>query len=111
MAAATPTVTRSTHRTSSQCLAVARRPRDLHRTKNFLDNVINRVPATIIVKDAINLRHVLVNKNDGDYLRHSSEADMTLVAARTDEALARLKRSGDRFSEMTPDLDRFKPAA
>ena len=46
---------------------------ELRRTKNFLDNVINHVPAAIIVKDAINLRYVLVNKNGEDYLGHSSE--------------------------------------
>jgi diguanylate cyclase (GGDEF)-like protein/PAS domain S-box-containing protein len=47
--------------------------RELDRTKNFLDNVINHVPAAIIVKDAINLRYVLVNKNGEDYLGRSSE--------------------------------------
>jgi diguanylate cyclase (GGDEF)-like protein/PAS domain S-box-containing protein len=34
---------------------------DLARTKNFLDNVIENVPATIIVKDAHDFRYVLIN--------------------------------------------------
>lgn len=46
---------------------------ELNRTKNFLDNIINHVPAAIIVKNAVNLRYVLVNKNGEDYLGHPSE--------------------------------------
>ncbi|MEJ2435226.1 MAG: EAL domain-containing protein, partial [Pseudolabrys sp.] len=48
--------------------------RELNRTKAFLDNVIDHVPAAIIVKDAVNLRYLLVNKNGEEYLGHSRDA-------------------------------------
>jgi diguanylate cyclase (GGDEF)-like protein/PAS domain S-box-containing protein len=39
-----------------------RAEQDLARTKNFLDTVIENVPATIFVKDARDFRHVLINR-------------------------------------------------
>ncbi|HVZ53552.1 MAG TPA: EAL domain-containing protein [Pseudolabrys sp.] len=45
----------------------------LRRTKNFLDTIIDHVPATIIVKDAANFRYILVNKNGEEYLGHSKD--------------------------------------
>lgn len=45
----------------------------LRRTKNFLDTVIDHVPATIIVKDATSFRYVLINKNGEEYLGHSKD--------------------------------------
>ena len=35
---------------------------ELARTKNFLDTVIENVPATIVVKDARDFRYVLINR-------------------------------------------------
>jgi diguanylate cyclase (GGDEF)-like protein/PAS domain S-box-containing protein len=46
---------------------------ELRRTKNFLHNVIDHVPAAILVKDAINFRYVLINKNGEEYLGHSKD--------------------------------------
>jgi diguanylate cyclase (GGDEF)-like protein/PAS domain S-box-containing protein len=57
--------------THEDVTAHARALRELHSTKTFLDNVIDHVPAAILVKDAINLRYVLVNKNGEEYLGHS----------------------------------------
>ena len=39
-----------------------RAERELERTKSFLDTVIESVPSTIVVKDAQDLRYVLVNR-------------------------------------------------
>ena len=40
---------------------------ELIRTKNFLNSIINHVPASIMVKDVKNSRYVLVNKIGEDY--------------------------------------------
>jgi PAS domain-containing protein len=44
-----------------------RAQRELSRTKNFLDMVIDHVPVTILVKDAATLRYVLINKRGEDF--------------------------------------------
>jgi diguanylate cyclase (GGDEF)-like protein/PAS domain S-box-containing protein len=41
---------------------------ELVRTRNFLDTVIDHVPATIIVKDVDDFRYVLINKQGEDYI-------------------------------------------
>ena len=46
---------------------------ELVRTRNFLDQVINHVPATILVKDANDLRYMLVNKKGEEYLGRSKQ--------------------------------------
>ena len=46
---------------------------ELRRTKNFLDTVIDHVPATIIVKDANNFRYVLVNRNGEEFIGRPKE--------------------------------------
>jgi diguanylate cyclase (GGDEF)-like protein/PAS domain S-box-containing protein len=46
---------------------------ELHRTKNFLDTVIDYVPAAILVKDAVDFRYLLVNKNGEEYLGQPKE--------------------------------------
>lgn len=50
-----------------------RAEQELRRTKNFLDNVIDHVPAAILVKDAVNFRYVLVNKIGEKYLGLSED--------------------------------------
>jgi len=45
----------------------------LRRTKNFLDTIIDHVPATIIVKDATSFRYVLINKNGEKFLGRPKE--------------------------------------
>ena len=49
----------------------AKAARELDHTKNFLGSVIDHVPAAIFVKDAVNFRYVLVNKNAEEYLGHT----------------------------------------
>ncbi len=39
-----------------------RAERELERTKSFLDKIVENVPATIVVKDAQDLRYILVNR-------------------------------------------------
>ena len=46
----------------------ARVVRDLHRTRNFFDTVIEHVPATILVKDARTFRYLLVNKKGEEFI-------------------------------------------
>lgn len=46
----------------------SRTARQLRRVKTFLDTVIDHVPATILVKDARDLRYLLVNKKGEEYL-------------------------------------------
>jgi len=55
--------------------------RDLHRTKDFFDTIIDHVPATIIVKDAKTLRYLLVNKKGEEYLERSKQQ----IVGRTSE--------------------------
>lgn len=84
---------------------------ELKRTKNFLDNVINHVPAAIVVKDAINLRYVLVNKNGEDYLGHSSEG---LIGRSVDEIfgpeVAKVINDSDRKTLNTRQLEIYESA-
>src|SRR5262249_12903447 len=44
-----------------------RADQELQKTRNFLDTVIENVPATIIVKDAQDLRYVLINRAGEEY--------------------------------------------
>jgi diguanylate cyclase (GGDEF)-like protein/PAS domain S-box-containing protein len=44
-----------------------RAAKDLERTRNFLETVIENVPATIVVKDADELKYVLINRAGEDY--------------------------------------------
>ena len=84
---------------------------ELRRTKNFLDNVINHVPAAIIVKDAMNLRFVLVNKNGEDYLGRSSEA---LIGHTAQEIygpeVAKVVTDSDRTALSTKQLQTYECA-
>ena len=48
-----------------------RAEQELARTKNFLDTVIENVPATIIVKDARDFRYILINQRGRGVLRPS----------------------------------------
>jgi diguanylate cyclase (GGDEF)-like protein/PAS domain S-box-containing protein len=41
--------------------------KELERTRNFLDTVLDTVPATIIVKDARDLRYILLNRTGEDF--------------------------------------------
>ncbi len=41
--------------------------KELERTRNFLDTVLENVPATIIVKDARDLRYILLNRASEDF--------------------------------------------
>src|SRR5262249_9466620 len=41
--------------------------KELERTRNFLDTVLENVPATIVVKDARDLRYVLLNRASEDF--------------------------------------------
>jgi diguanylate cyclase (GGDEF)-like protein/PAS domain S-box-containing protein len=41
--------------------------KELERTRNFLDTVLENVPATIIVKDAKDLRYILLNRASEDF--------------------------------------------
>jgi diguanylate cyclase (GGDEF)-like protein/PAS domain S-box-containing protein len=52
----------------------SRSEQELIRTKNFLDTVINHVPAAILVKDANDFRYMLVNKKGEEYLGLPKEA-------------------------------------
>jgi len=85
--------------------------RELQRTKTFLDNVINHVPAAIIVKDAINLRYVLVNKNGEDYLGRSSEE---LIGHTVEEIfgpeVAKVVNTGDRAALNTKQPQIYESA-
>jgi PAS domain S-box-containing protein len=45
--------------------------RELHRTKNFFDAIIDNVPATILVKDAKTFRYLLVNKKGEEFVGRS----------------------------------------
>jgi diguanylate cyclase (GGDEF)-like protein/PAS domain S-box-containing protein len=49
----------STHTDISETTRAAK---ELHRTKTFLDTVIENVPATLVVKDARDQRYVLINR-------------------------------------------------
>ena len=42
--------------------------KELHRTKNFFDTIIDNVPATIFVKDAKTFRYLLVNKKGEEFV-------------------------------------------
>ncbi len=42
--------------------------RELHRTKDFFDTIIDNVPATIFVKDARTFRYLLVNKKGEEFV-------------------------------------------
>ena len=42
--------------------------RDLHRTRNFFDTIIEHVPAAILVKDAKTFRYLLVNKKGEEFI-------------------------------------------
>ena len=44
-----------------------RAEKDLERTRNFLETIIENVPATILVKEAEHLRYVLINRAGEDY--------------------------------------------
>ncbi len=44
-----------------------RAEQELHKTRNFLNTVIENVPATIVVKNAQDLRYVLINQAGEDY--------------------------------------------
>jgi diguanylate cyclase (GGDEF)-like protein/PAS domain S-box-containing protein len=41
--------------------------KELERTRNFLDTVLENVPATIVVKDARDLRYILLNRASEDF--------------------------------------------
>jgi diguanylate cyclase (GGDEF)-like protein/PAS domain S-box-containing protein len=47
--------------------------KELERTRNFLDTVLENVPATIIVKDARDLRFLLLNRASEEFLGVSRE--------------------------------------
>jgi diguanylate cyclase (GGDEF)-like protein/PAS domain S-box-containing protein len=47
--------------------------KELERTRNFLDTVLENVPASIIVKDARDLRYLLLNRASEDFLGVSRE--------------------------------------
>jgi len=55
----------STHEDASEQVKAQR---ELIRTKNFLDTVIDNVPAAVIVKHAHDFRYALVNKKGEEYL-------------------------------------------
>ena len=42
--------------------------RELHRTRNFFDTIIEHVPAAILVKDAKTFRYLLVNKKGEEFI-------------------------------------------
>ncbi len=76
----------------------------LRRTKNFLDTIIDHVPATIIVKDAASFRYVLVNKNGEEYLGHAKDQ---LIGRTADEifpaAVAAKVAEQDRHALASPE--------
>jgi diguanylate cyclase (GGDEF)-like protein/PAS domain S-box-containing protein len=89
-----------------------RAAKELHRTKTFLDTVIENVPATIVVKDAKDQRYVLINrageklfglpreqmigKSSYDFF---SKEDADFITARDTEVLASGRQV---FAENTP---------
>src|SRR5215471_3549475 len=79
--------------------------KELERTRNFLDTVLENVPATIIVKDAKDLRYVLLNRASEtfygvarDRFLGKTAADVFPAALAKDmeERDRRLLASGDR---------------
>ncbi|SDR62424.1 PAS domain S-box-containing protein/diguanylate cyclase (GGDEF) domain-containing protein [Rhizobiales bacterium GAS113] len=85
---------------------------ELDRTKNFLDTVVDNIPAVVMVKDARDLRYVFANRSAERYLGRSRAAmigrtaaelfgkeDADKVAAR-DEAVLRSEK-GRTFQEYT----------
>src|SRR5205085_12317236 len=71
------------------------------RNRQFLQQIIDHVPATIIVKNASDRRYVLINKAGEEYFGHSREeligkvaeevlpAEMASIVANHDETLLR----------------------
>src|SRR5262249_42758517 len=81
--------------------------KELERTRNFLDTVLENVPATIIVKDAKDLRYVLLNRASEtfygvarDRVLGKTAADVFPAALAKDmeERDRRLLASGDRHA-------------
>jgi diguanylate cyclase (GGDEF)-like protein/PAS domain S-box-containing protein len=75
--------------------------KELHRTKKFLDTIIENVPATLVVKNARDRRYALINRAGermfGLPREHMlgrttpeffSESEAAIIAGRDDEALA-----------------------
>jgi diguanylate cyclase (GGDEF)-like protein/PAS domain S-box-containing protein len=53
--------------THEDITARQRAVKELERTRNFLDTVLENVPATIVVKDAKDLRYILLNRASEDF--------------------------------------------
>ena len=54
--------------------------KELRRTKNFFDTVIDNVPATIVVKDARTFRYLLVNKKGEEFIGRTKQDIIGKVA-------------------------------